>query len=97
MTLFPFDSFLCFRLLCTVSYRDPSNNLITLKNFRLQIKDFNSLPPQNTLGKKLLNDSVSRALSNGASINEREIITEQYRLHIRSKKEKLMKLETILI
>ncbi len=67
-----------------VSYRDPSNNLITLKNLRLDIKDFNSLPPQNTLAKKLLNDSVSSAVNNGISNNEREINTEQYQLHIRS-------------
>jgi hypothetical protein len=67
-----------------VSYRDPLNNLITLKNLRLDIKDFNSLPPQNTLAKKLLNDSVSSAVNNGISNNEREINTEQYQLHIRS-------------
>jgi len=67
-----------------VSYRDPSNNLITLKNLRLDIKDFNSLPPQNTLAKKLLNDSVSSAITNAISNNEREIDTEQYQLHIRS-------------
>ncbi len=68
-----------------VSYRDPLNNLITLKNLRLEIKDFNSIPPQNTLAKKLLNDSVSTVLTNGIANNEREIDTEQYQLHIRSR------------
>ncbi len=67
-----------------VNYRDPSNNLIVLKNLRLEIKDFNSLPPQNTLAKKLLNDSVSSAITNAIANNEREIDTEQYQLHIRS-------------
>jgi hypothetical protein len=60
--------------------------LITLKNLRLEIRDFNSLPPQNTLAKKLLNDSVSSAITNGVTNNEREIKTEQYHLHIRSKR-----------
>ncbi|CAF3933295.1 unnamed protein product [Adineta steineri] len=72
------------RLPTEVSYRDPSNNLITLKNLRLEIKDFNSLPPQNTLAKKLLNDSVSSALNNGIVNNEHEISTEQYELRIRN-------------
>ncbi len=67
-----------------MNYRDPSNNLIVLKNLRLEIKDFNSLPPQNTLAKKLLNDSVSSAITNAIANNEREIDTEQYQLHIRS-------------
>jgi hypothetical protein len=67
-----------------VNYRDPSNNLIVLKNLRLEIKDFNSLPPQNTLAKKLLNDSVSSATTNSIASNEREIETEQYQLRIRS-------------
>jgi hypothetical protein len=67
----------------SVTYRDPSNNLITMKSLRLEIKDFNSLPPQNTLAKKLLNDSVSNALINGISHQERTIDTEQYQLSIR--------------
>jgi acyl-CoA thioesterase len=69
-----------------VNYRDPTNNPITLKNLRLEIKDFNSLPPQNTLAKKLLNDSVVNALTNGNANQERAIDTEQYQLHIRSKR-----------
>ncbi|UJR31903.1 hypothetical protein I4U23_019377 [Adineta vaga] len=72
------------RLPSEVSYRDPSNNLITLKNLRLEIKDFNSLPPQNTLAKKLLNDSVSSALNSSIANNEREIHTEQYDLNIKN-------------
>ncbi|CAF0878505.1 unnamed protein product [Adineta ricciae] len=72
------------RLPSEVSYRDPSNNLITLKNLRLEIKDFNALPPQNTLAKKLLNDSVSNALNIGLANNDREIHTEQYHLHVKN-------------
>lgn len=70
----------------SVNYRDPTNNLIILKNLRLEIKDFNSQPPQNTLAKKLLNDSVANALTNGNVNQERAIDTEQYQLHIRSKR-----------
>ncbi|CAF4134837.1 unnamed protein product [Rotaria socialis] len=72
------------RLPSEVGYRDPSNNLIVLKNLRLEIKDFNSLPPQNTLAKKILNDSVSNALNNVTTNNEREIHSEQYQLHIKN-------------
>jgi hypothetical protein len=88
-------AFFCFCF--KVSYRDPSNNLITLKNLRLEIKDFNSLPPQNTLGKKLLNDSVSSTITNGIANNEREIDTEQYQLHIRSKKQNCFCFQKIFI
>ncbi|CAF0821694.1 unnamed protein product [Rotaria sordida] len=72
------------RLPSEVGYRDPSNTLIVLKNLRLEIKDYNSLPPQNTLAKKLLNDCVFNALTNGSTSNEREIDTEQYQLHIQN-------------
>lgn len=66
-----------------VSYRDPSNNLINLKNLRLDIKDFNALPPQNTLAKKLLNDAVSQALNAGTNHHEKTIETDQYQFQIR--------------
>ncbi|CAF3826427.1 unnamed protein product [Rotaria sp. Silwood1] len=72
------------RLPSEVAYRDPSNNLIILKNLRLEIKDYNSLPPQNTLAKKLLNDAVFNVLTNGSINNEHEIDTEQYQLQIKN-------------
>lgn len=70
----------------SVSYRDPSNNnLVIVKNFRLDIKDFNSLPPQSTTTKKILNESVSNALNSVGSIYERTIESEQYQFRIRGK------------
>jgi len=75
-----------------VSYRDPSNNSITLKNFRLDIKDFNSLPTPNTVAKKLLDDAVASTITSGLPINDTDIDSEQYQLRIRSKKKKQTKL-----
>ena len=66
--------------------------MILLKNLRLEIKDFNSLPPQNTLARKLLSDSVSNALNNGNTNQERDINTEQYDLHIRSNEQTMANL-----
>lgn len=78
-----------------MSYRDPSNITIVLKNLRLEIKDFNSLPPQNTLARKLLNDSVSNALNHANTNQEREINTEQYQLHIRSNRSMIRNLSDV--
>lgn len=68
-----------------VSYHDPTNNSITLKNFRLDIKDFNSIPTPNTQAKKFLDDAVPCTTTNGLPNSDTVIDTEQYQLRIRSK------------
>lgn len=67
-----------------VSYHDPTNNSITLKNFRLDIKDFNSIPTPNTQAKKFLDDAVPCTTTNGLPNSDTVIDTEQYQLRIRS-------------
>ena len=42
---------------------DPSNNLTTIKNLRVEIKDINLMPIQPLIAKKLLDDSVSSVIS----------------------------------
>ncbi|XP_046661955.1 trafficking protein particle complex subunit 8 isoform X2 [Homalodisca vitripennis] len=41
------------------SFRDPSGVMISIKNLRINVSDVNSRPPQPTMARKFLNESVS--------------------------------------
>ncbi|KAK7864298.1 hypothetical protein R5R35_009554 [Gryllus longicercus] len=48
-------------------FRDPSGNTVTIRNLRITMLDVNSRPPQPTLARKFLNESVSLASSDRTS------------------------------
>jgi len=56
-----------------IKVSDPSNNLCTISNLRVEIKDINSLPPQPLLTKKLLDETVSQGLLSPQSFIEKQI------------------------
>ncbi|XP_054278415.1 trafficking protein particle complex subunit 8 isoform X2 [Macrosteles quadrilineatus] len=47
------------KLQVEASYREPSGTIITLKNFRINVSHVDSRPPQPTMARKFLNESVS--------------------------------------
>jgi hypothetical protein len=70
----------------TVKISDPSNNLCTISNLRVEIKDINSIPPQPVLAKKLLDDAVSSGLSAAQHIIEKQILLNNYNFVANSEK-----------
>ena len=61
-----------------VKISDPSNNLCTISNLRVEIKDINSTPPPPMLAKKLLDDAVSSGLSAPQNFIEKQINLNSY-------------------
>lgn len=58
------------------SFRDPSGTTITVKNFRINVSDVNSRPPQPTMARKFLNESVS------SHVNERTTNVDICKLYL---------------
>lgn len=46
----------------TAYFQDPSGNKIIVKNLKVNIQDVNARPPQPTLARKMLNDSVASGI-----------------------------------
>lgn len=44
-----------------VKISDPSNNLVTISNLRVEIKDINVIPLQPVISKKILDEAVSNS------------------------------------
>nr|XP_022915433.1 trafficking protein particle complex subunit 8 [Onthophagus taurus] len=42
-------------------YKDPTGNVVSIRNFKINLQDINFRPPQPTLARKFLNSSVSEA------------------------------------
>ena len=62
-----------------IKISDASNNLCTIGNLRVEIKDINAMPPQPHLAKKLLDESVSNGLQNSPqNFIEKQINANNY-------------------
>ena len=61
-----------------VKISDASNNLCTISNLRVEIKDINSLAPQPLLAKKLLDESVANGLQSPQNCIEKQVNTNNY-------------------
>uniref|UniRef100_A0A1B6D9P4 Trafficking protein particle complex subunit 8 n=1 Tax=Clastoptera arizonana TaxID=38151 RepID=A0A1B6D9P4_9HEMI len=47
------------KLTAEANFRDPSSTLVVIKNFRIVVSDIHLRPPQPTMARKFLNESVS--------------------------------------
>lgn len=52
------------------NFRDPSGTMVTVKNLRICIADVNSRPPQPTVARKFLNESVSAFVAERTTVVE---------------------------
>lgn len=75
-----------------VKISDPSNNLITISNLRVEIKDINAMPPSPLITKKLLDESVSNGLSSPQYFIEKPISLNSYNFVANSKNLNYLKL-----
>jgi hypothetical protein len=57
---------------------DPSNNLCTISNLRVEIKDINFVPPQSLMAKKLLDEAVTSGLISLQNCVEKSINLNNY-------------------
>lgn len=51
----------------TVHFRDPLGANVAVKNLRVCLQDVHSRPPQPTLARKFLNESVSNAINDNTT------------------------------